>query len=160
MKRSRNNKCNAEIIIKKKCNIKSRQWWKKKFNLLTDLLLKALPKKKKKLLKTSESTIVITNNKEIKTLNSKYRKKNKPTDVLSFQLEKKEQLKTKYLGDVVISIEKATKQAKETNTTLETELFLLLTHAYLHLLGYDHILKKDARVMFKLQNKVLINSLL
>ena len=144
------------MIIRKNCNIKSRQWWLKYFKKLQVLLIKHLPKEKAKLIKESILTLLITNNFEIKKLNSKYRKINKPTDVLSFYLNKPEQIKNKYLGDIVISYEKAKKQAEEKIFPIKNELLMLLVHGYLHLLGYDHIIKKDAKQMFALQNKILL----
>ena len=148
-----------EVIIRKNCNIKSRQWWLEYLKKLKGLLLKHLAESKFELIKKSTLTLLITNNTEIKKLNYKHRKINKPTDVLSFHLNKKEQIKNKYLGDIVISYEKAKKQADEKLFPRESELLMLLIHSYLHLLGYDHKLKKDAKQMFKLQNKILLETL-
>ena len=147
---------NFEVIIRKNCNIKSRQWWLKYLKKLKDLFIKHLPELKSKLVKKSILTLLITNNNEIKKLNYKYRKINKPTDVLSFHLNQKEQIKNKYLGDIVISYQIAKKQAYEKDFPVESELLMLLIHGYLHLLGYDHKLKKDAKQMFALQNKILL----
>ncbi len=147
---------NTELIIRKNCNIKSRQWWLKHIKKLSVLLEKSLPKEKNKLLNNSGFTLLITNDAEIKRLNSKFRKINKSTDVLSFQLAKNEQIKNKYLGDIVISVKKAIKQAKEKHFPVETELLMLLIHGYLHLLGHDHYSKSTAKQMFSLQNKMLL----
>ena len=147
---------NCELIIRKDCNIKSRQWWFKQLKKLKGILIKHLPKSQIWFIKKSAFTLLITNNKEIKKLNSKHRKISSPTDVLSFHLSKKEQIKTKYLGDIVISYEKAKKQAYKKHFTIESELLMLLIHGYLHLLEYDHKLKKDAQQMFALQNKILL----
>ena len=147
-----------EVIIRKNCNIKSRQWWFKYLKKLKGLLLNHLAESKFELIKKSTLTLLITNNTEIKNLNYKHRKINKPTDVLSFHLSKKEQIKNKYLGDIVISYEKAKKQADEKHFPIESELLMLLIHGYLHLLGYDHKLKKDAKQMFTLQNKILLET--
>ena len=147
---------NFELIIRKGLTIKSRQWWLKYLTKLKRLLLKYLPKSKVELTKKSTLSLLITNNSEIQKLNYKYRKINKSTDVLSFHLSKKEQIKNKYLGDIVISYEKAKKQAGEKHFPVESELLMLLIHGYLHLLGYDHMIKKDAKQMFALQNKILL----
>ena len=147
---------NFELIIRKGSTIKSRQWWLKYFNKLKGLFIKYLPKSKTELIQESTLTLLITNNSEIQKLNYRHRKINKPTDVLSFHLEKTEQIKNKYLGDIVISYEKAKKQANEKDFPLESELLMLLIHGYLHLLGYDHMIKKDAKKMFALQNKMLV----
>lgn len=158
MKREVNKKNNKfEIIIRPRCNIRSRQWWASKLTEARKLFIKHLPIKNKKLFKASSISILVTNNKEILNLNKKYRDINKSTDVLSFHLHKDEQLKKKYLGDIVISIQTAKKQALIKKKSLNSELLLLLVHAYLHLLGYDHKLAKEAKSMFSLQNKILNN---
>lgn len=145
-----------EIIFRKKTMIKSRQWWLKATLKAYRSLTKYLPTAKKQLLKNSQLTLLITNNNEIKLLNFKFRKINKPTDVLSFSPNKKVLLMKKYLGDIAISIEKAKTQAKEEGISLEKELLILLTHGYLHLLGYDHKEKKEEKIMFSLQKKILL----
>ena len=148
---------NFELIIRKGLTIKSRQWWLRYLKKLKGLLIKHLPKSKTGLIKKTTVTLLITNNFEVQKLNYKYRKINKPTDVLSFCL--KEQIKNKCLGDIVISYEKAKKQADEKHFPVESELLMLLIHGYLHLLGYDHMIKRDAKQMFTLQNKILLKML-
>lgn len=148
-----------EVIIRKNSRIKSRQWWLNCIKKLKLLLLKYLPKEKILLTKQAIFTLLVTNNNEIKKLNSKYRKLDKATDVLSFGLNKKEQVKSKYLGDIVISSQKAKEQAEEKYFPTDNELIMLLVHGYLHLLGYDHENKKEAKVMFSLQNKLLLEML-
>ena len=143
-----------DVIIRPEIRIKSRQWWIHKLQKIKKKLRKFLPRKNHHL-NQSSLTLLLTNNKEIQKLNKKYRKINKPTDVLSFHLIKKEQLNKKYLGDIVISIETARKQAHQKKKSLEEEIIMLIVHGYLHLLGYDHLSKKEAKVMFSLQNKVL-----
>ena len=150
-----------EILIRPSSRIKSRQWWDNQFKKSKKLLLKYLSNKiSVKLVNNSSITLLVTNNKEIQNLNKRFRNINKSTDVLSFHLNKKEQLKKKYLGDIVISTEFAKKQAIKKKVPLETELQMLLIHGYLHLLGYDHKSIKQAKVMFSLQNKILLMLLL
>lgn len=144
-----------EIVIRPKCAIRSRQWWKTKALRARRELLNYLPLKKKSLFKNSTHTLLITNNKEMRNFNKKYRNLNRATDVLSFHLNKKEQVTKKYLGDIVISLETAKKQAIKEKKTLDSELLMLLVHAYLHLLSYDHKHAKEAKMMFSLQNKIL-----
>lgn len=144
-----------EILIREKSDIKSRQWWKKEIIEVLSYISKKVPKKIQSLHKKCTFTLVVTNDKEIQNLNKIYRKKNKATDVLSFQQRKDLQIKDKYLGDIIISSTTAKKQAKEKKLPLESELILLFIHGYLHLLGYDHIEKKDAKIMFKFQNEVM-----
>jgi probable rRNA maturation factor len=73
---------------------------------------------------------------QIHTLNRQYRGKDKPTDVLSFPLA--DELQPLLLGDVVISVETAARQAQRRGHGLREELQTLLIHGILHLLGYDH----------------------
>ncbi len=87
-----------------------------------------------------EIDIVFTDDKEIKKLNSAYRAKNKPTDVLSFSQTEGEDLDfIESLGDIIISLDTAKKQAKQYKVTFEEEVLRLLMHGMLHLLGYDHV---------------------
>ena len=69
----------------------------------------------------------------VRALNRQYRRKDAPTDVLSFPAEEKGQL-----GDVVIAVGVARRQAREAGHSLQTELRVLALHGLLHLLGYDH----------------------
>ena len=87
-----------------------------------------------------EVSILLTGDNQIKILNGIYRKKNRPTDVLAFaQREGKfNDLAGRLLGDVVISIPTARRQAEERGTRLTSELTALLAHGLLHLLGWDH----------------------
>jgi probable rRNA maturation factor len=112
-----------------------------------------------------EVSVLITTNQMIKKLNSKYRKLNKPTDVLSFPSYSKTELKKLKeskqilnLGDIVISHQLAKQQALEYGHSLKREVSFLFVHGLLHLLGYDHMNKTDEKQMFKLQDKIL-NSL-
>jgi probable rRNA maturation factor len=146
---------NLEIVIRPKIKIKSRQWWISSYKKIYRLLNTYLPETKSKFLKRSTLCLLVTNNKEIQNLNKKFRKINKPTDVLSFHLDKNKQIKQKYLGDIVISIETARRDAHTKGISLDKELKMLLIHANLHLLGYDHITKKGGKIMFSLQEKIL-----
>ena len=117
---------------------------------------KILKFSKLKLLKNKSNnyTIFLTNNKKMKELNKKFRKKNKPTDVLSFPFENK--LKNKkniYLGDIAISYEFVNKRSKNSNLFFEFDK--LWIHGYLHLLGYDHKRNKDYYKMKKLEDLIL-----
>ena len=77
---------------------------------------------------------------QIRALNRKYLHRNRPTDVISFSQIEGEftHVNTKLLGDVVISVETARRQAREANSTLHDEITFLLVHGILHLIGYDH----------------------
>ena len=98
--------------------------------------------------KKQEFSILLTNNKEMKSLNYKFRKKNKPTDVLSFPLKNKN-----YIGDIAISFEIINKRSKKTNFFLELDKMWI--HGYFHLIGYDHKKFDDYKKMLKKENSVL-----
>jgi len=105
--------------------------------------------------KEAELSIALVGNREIQELNARYRNKNEPTDVLSFPLEELLPTGTQILGDVVISVEQAEKQARKRRKTLEQEIESLLIHGILHLLGYDHERsEKDAKIMRGMEKKV------
>lgn len=103
----------------------------------------------------AELSLVLIGNSEMRKLNAKYRRKDYPTDVLSFPMEAGAPSATRLLGDVIISVEKAREQAKQRGRTPDQELATLLIHGIVHLLGYDHERSaKDARVMKRLENKI------
>ncbi|HYJ15481.1 MAG TPA: rRNA maturation RNase YbeY [Candidatus Limnocylindria bacterium] len=103
----------------------------------------------------AELSIALVGNREMRPLNAKYRKKNQTTDVLSFLVEDQPVSGGKILGDVVISVEQARRQAKERGKTLKSEMVTLLIHGILHLLGYDHeISPRQARIMFAYERKL------
>ena len=98
--------------------------------------------------KRQEFSILLTNNKKMKNLNLKFRKKNKPTDVLSFQSNDKI-----YIGDIAISYEIVNKRSKLSNFFMEFDRMWI--HGYFHLNGYDHKKLKDYKKMTKKENLVL-----
>jgi probable rRNA maturation factor len=103
----------------------------------------------------AELSIALVGNVQIQKLNAKFRKKDYPTDVLSFPVGKELFTGVHLLGDVVISVEKAREQAKDRRRTLDEETAGLLVHGIVHLLGYDHERSaKDARIMGRLEKKI------
>ena len=96
-----------------------------------------------------EISYIFLNNDEIQSMNNEYREKDYPTDVLTFPGE------DEYLGDIFISIEKVTEQAKEFNHSVETEMSFMFVHGFLHAIGYDHMNDEDHEVMFDLQDQIL-----
>tara|TARA_B000000609_G_scaffold72735_1_gene54533 strand:- start:79 stop:519 length:441 start_codon:yes stop_codon:yes gene_type:complete len=101
--------------------------------------------------KIKEFTVFLTNNSKMKNLNKRYRKINKPTDVLSFPLNMK--IKSKiYLGDIAISYEIVNKRSY--NSSFVYELDKMWIHGYLHLSGYDHIKNLDFEKMYKKENLI------
>ena len=110
-------------------------------------------------IKDAVMSIIIVDNKEIHRINKQYRNIDRETDVISFALEEGETFDEPYktLGDIYISIDKVYEQAKEYGHSVKRELFFLVTHGFLHLLGYDHMKKEDEEIMFPLQEKILNN---
>ncbi len=89
-------------------------------------------------LSEAEVSLVFTNNISIRRLNRQFRKKNRPTDVLSFPLGEKGINGHYYLGDIIISVPQAYVQCGRKKNKLEKELERLAIHGFLHLLGHDH----------------------
>ena len=101
--------------------------------------------------KKKEFTIFLTNNLRMKKLNNKFRKVNKPTDVLSFPLKIKRKSNI-YLGDIAISYEIVNKRSKK--SLFDHELDKMWIHGYLHLSGHDHIKYKDFKNMSRKENLI------
>lgn len=100
-----------------------------------------------------EVSVVYVGNEEMQSLNKQYRDEDKVTDTLSFPMNEGEYCDinpSNMLGDIVICIEQANKQAKQADGSLEKEIKLLLVHSILHLLGYDHDTKEKEKEMFDL----------
>ena len=99
--------------------------------------------------KSSELSIVLTNDEQIHELNKLYRDKDRPTDVLAFAMTEGEfsELSRELLGDVIISVPTAARQARERGATLLEEVTMLLGHGLLHLLGWDHRTVKEDKAM-------------
>ena len=87
----------------------------------------------------AELSLSLVRDAEIRRLNREYRRKDRPTDVLSFSLREGQGGEvSRSMGDVVISLETAARQAAENGFTLAEEVDRLLVHGILHLAGYDH----------------------
>lgn len=97
----------------------------------------------------AELSVLLCDDATIHELNRDYRKKNKPTDVLAFAMREGEDghLAGDLLGDVIISLETATRQAKERGVVTRDEVMMLLAHGLLHLLGWDHQTDADDKRM-------------
>ena len=119
-------------------------YFKKKLNKLNKI--RSFKKKK------HEFSVLLTGNKKMKSLNVKFRKKNKPTDVLSFPLRLLEK-KSYYIGDIAISFEIVNQRSKTSNFFLELDKMWI--HGYFHLIGYDHKKIADFKKMKKKENLVL-----
>ncbi len=103
----------------------------------------------------SELLIRLVDKAEIQLLNKTYRKKNKPTNVLSFPSELPKEIEIAILGDVVICISVLQIEAKVQNKSFENHLMHIAVHGVLHLLGYDHIKDNEANEMESLEIKIL-----
>lgn len=117
-------------------------------------------------------SITLTNPEEIKKMNRKYRNVDKATDVLSFPMFEKEEIegmiqndnvetveediqKIDILGDIVISIPKVYEQAEEYGHSFERELSYMIVHGFYHLMGYDHMVDEEKKVMREKEEAVL-----
>ena len=148
-------------MIKVNVEIKSKSWHKKINN----------PKKyfSKKLKKISKIirffkgkniifTILLTNSRNMKKLNKKFRKRNNSTDVLSFPFFSSKNLqsikeKNFYIGDIAISYEIIDSRSKKNNFSLEFDKVWI--HGLLHLVGYNHIRNKDYFKMDRIEKKII-----
>ena len=150
-------------MIKVNVEINKKSWQKKiknpkkYFNLKLKKITKAIKFLKKKKL---TFTILLTNSAYLKKLNKKFRNKNKATDSLSFPFFSKKNLYLKkekeiYLGDIAISYEIINLRSKKSNFNLEFDKVWM--HAFLHLLGHDHVKNRDYLKMYKLE-KYFLNS--
>ena len=96
-------------------------------------------------------SVFLTNNEEIKKINSKYRKINKSTNVLSFPQNEKRMISNLenylVLGDIVISLEKILAEANEQKKNFFDHLLHMIVHSALHLYGFDHTNQKESIVM-------------
>lgn len=121
-----------------------------------------------------EISLLYVDNQEIKELNNQHRNINKETDVLSFPMldypegkvfkdtysnEKfsKDFFDDEYLvlGDIVISLEKALEQSEEYNHSFTREVLYLCIHSVLHLLGYDHMIEEEKKIMRIREEEIL-----
>jgi probable rRNA maturation factor len=102
-----------------------------------------------------ELSLSLVKDDEMRELNALWRKKNAPTDVLSFPGGEMPGPGRRVLGDVVISVDTARRAAEAFDSTFEDELDLYLAHGLLHLLGFDHSTKPRARKMEALERRIL-----
>ena len=132
--------------------------WSKRLrnkDLFFQKICNAFPKKYKFINKKVSFTLLLSNNKNIQKLNKIFRKKNKPTDILSFPLRKKVRIsKQTYLGDIIISYN-FINEPKSLNTKLFKEKVIkIFIHGFLHLLGFDHKKNKDYIKMLKEEGQI------
>lgn len=109
--------------------------------------------------------IILTTPEQIQTINKTYRNIDKPTDVLSFPMFEKEEVKdylenknwkiTEVLGDIIISVERVKEQAREYEHSFERELAYMAVHGFYHLMGYDHMEENEKKQMRRKEEFVL-----
>jgi probable rRNA maturation factor len=132
--------------------------WSKKIkkpDIFFNSLVQFFPKKYRFIKKKISITILLSNNKNIKRLNKKFRNKNKSTDVLAFPSEKKLNIKkTPYIGDIVVSYEFINKPKALSTLEFKDKVTKIFIHGFLHLLGYDHIKLKDFKEMLIEEEKI------
>jgi len=127
----------------------------KEKNIFFNTLIGFFPKKYRFIKKKVSLTILLSDNKNIKELNKRFRNKNKPTDILSFPSEKKFNIKkSSYLGDIVISYEFMNKSKALNNLEFKDKVIKIFIHGFLHLLGYDHIKLNDFKKMLVEEEKI------
>lgn len=135
--------------------------YKKKIKNIAEILLGLKEIQKSEVFKENITRlrfdISFCNNETIHQINRDYRKKNSPTDVITFSLFYDDNVKlihrkTADLGQIIVSIEKADEQKTK---TLEDEILTLITHGILHLLGFDHLDKKGYDFVVNIQNTVM-----
>lgn len=123
-------------LIENKDTKKEEEYLKELFNTIND---------------DKKFQIIFVTNSQIHEYNKAYRGKDRPTDVLSFIDEEDDET----YGDVFISLEKVKEQAIEFEHSYQRELCFLATHGYLHLKGYDHIIKEEEKIMMNLTEEIL-----
>jgi|TARA_B110001452_G_scaffold214578_1_gene185526 probable rRNA maturation factor len=132
--------------------------WSKKIKkpyFFFNSLVKFFPKKYRFIKRKVSLTILLSNNKNIKKLNKRFKNKNKSTDVLSFPSEKKINIKkSPYIGDIVVSYEFINKPKSLSVLEFKNKIAKIFIHSFLHLLGHDHIKLKDFKKMLIEEEKI------
>lgn len=129
--------------------------------LVNELLHHAL--KEEGLTGETEVSLTFMSDEEIREVNKTYREIDAPTDVISFALEEAVEGEVEIiaegmpliLGDILIAVPTATRQAEEYGHSLQREIGFLALHGLLHLLGYDHMTDEDEKKMFGRQKEIL-----
>ena len=153
-------KLTAIIMISVDVFSEDKNWSKKikKDKLFFNLICKSFPKKYQFINKKVTLSLLLSNNKKIKKLNYQFRKKNKPTDILSFPFQKKiGQKKKLYLGDIIISYNFINKPKNQTIHKFKDKIIKIFIHGFLHLLGFDHIKIKDQKIMLIEEKKIYLS---
>ncbi len=127
----------------------------KKKEFFFEEICRSFPKKYKFLNKEISLTLLLSNNKNIKKLNKRFRNKNKATDVLSFPLSKKIIIAKKtYIGDIIISYNFIDKPKIQPSRAFKEKAIKTFIHGFLHLLGFDHIKDSGYKKMLKEEENI------
>lgn len=144
----------VEIDVRNKC--KSNIITTHRLKKITNNILKLVLEEKGRT--SAEVSVVYVDEAEMRTLNKRYRGANKSTDVLAFPMNegKFAVINPDLLGDIVICVPAARKQAVQRGHSLERELTVLLIHGVLHLLGYDHSTDEEESAMKELETEYMV----
>ena len=149
-------------MIKIEVVSEEKNWSKKlkKKEFFFNFICKSFPKKYRFFNKKLSLTLLLSNNKNIKKLNKKFRNKNKPTDILAFPFESKiKKKKELYLGDIIISFNFMDRPKNQSLTLFKDKVIKTFIHGFLHLLNFNHVRLKDYKKMFK-EEKVIYQSVI
>ena len=132
--------------------------WSKKLKrkkFFFNQICKAFPKKYKFSGKKISFSLLLSNNRSIKRLNKEFRNKSKPTDILSFPINKKIRiLNQTYIGDIIISYDFIDKPKSQKIEKFKEKLIKIFIHGFLHLLGFNHIKNVDYQKMLNEEKRI------
>ncbi len=127
----------------------------KKKELFFKKICDSFPAKYKFSNKNVSLNLLLSNNKNIKKLNKNFRKKNKPTDILSFPFNEKIKIsKQTFIGDIIISYNFINKPKSQNLKNFKNKLIKIFIHGFLHLLGFNHLKNKDYIKMLKEEDRI------
>ena len=127
----------------------------KKKELFFKKICDSFPKKYKFSNKKVSLNLLLSNNKKIQKLNKNFRKKNKPTDILSFPFNEKVKISKKtFIGDIIISYNFINKPKSQKLKIFKNKLIKIFIHGFLHLLGFNHLKNKDYIKMLKEEDRI------
>ena len=105
--------------------------------------------------RSAELELIFLDDKSMRVFNKRYRLKDRPTDVLSFRIDREDFGRKAFLGEIMISLDTASANSKRYGTDFAGEIALYIIHGILHLFGYDDESPEDKRRMARKQNQIL-----
>lgn len=127
---------------------KTKEWTEQEVSFVSEILEHTIENMLNGNELNHEVSVLLTNDEEIRELNKKYRKIDKPTNVLSFSITSDTIVnELRMIGDIVISKEKILSEAKDQNKTFNDHLAHIVIHGFLHLLNFTHDSKEDSTIM-------------